>query len=108
MVESGVPTPLKEATHVYILRGAVAPTLEPKYQGPYLVLEKHPKYFKVDVGSAVETVSVDRLKGHHGCGPVQPAHPARRGRPPGRASGGRGRPRISSASPPTVEEAGGE
>ncbi len=108
VVESGVPTPLKEASHVYILRGAVAPTLEPKYQGPYLVLEKHRKYFKVAVGPAVETVSVDRLKGHHGCGPVQPAHLARRGRPPRRPSGGRGRPRISSASPPSVEEAGGE
>ncbi len=83
MVVTGVPALLKEASHVYILWGAVAPMLEPKYQGPYFVLEKHPKYFAVAVGPSVETVSVDRLKGHRDCGPVQPAQPARRGRPRG-------------------------
>jgi hypothetical protein len=106
--EPQVPPSLQDASYVYILRGAVAPTLEPKYQGPYLVLEKYPKYFKVAVGSAVETVTVDRLKGHRGCSPVQPAPPPRRGRPPGRTGRGRGRPPVSSASTPAVEEAGGE
>jgi transposase InsO family protein len=39
IVTPGVPALLREASHVYILRGTVALTLELKYQGPYLVLE---------------------------------------------------------------------
>jgi transposase InsO family protein len=40
-----VPDVLQRATHVYILRGGVIPPLAPRYQGPYLVVQKEPKRF---------------------------------------------------------------
>ncbi len=72
---------LQVATHVYVLRGGVIPTLAPRYQGPYLVLEKGPKSFRLAIGAREEVVSVDRLKPHTGDTPVTTAQPPRRGRP---------------------------
>jgi hypothetical protein len=40
------------------------------------------KSFKLQVGRRESTVSIDRLKPHLGVEDVQPAVPARRGRPP--------------------------
>jgi hypothetical protein len=40
--------------------------LSPPYQGPYLVLASGPKFFRLQMGSREETVSVDRLKPHLG------------------------------------------
>jgi hypothetical protein len=72
---------LQVATHVYVLQGGVIPTLAPRYQGPYLVLEKGPKSFRLAIGAREEVVSVDRLKPHTGDTPVTAAQPPRRGRP---------------------------
>jgi hypothetical protein len=72
---------LQQATHVYVLRGGVIPSLAPRYQGPYLVLHKGPKCFRIAVGASEETISVDRLKPHYGTAPVTVAQPPRRGRP---------------------------
>ncbi|MFN9939802.1 MAG: hypothetical protein ACK56I_10050, partial [bacterium] len=52
-----------------------------KYEGPFLVVAKVAKYFRIQTGNRVETVSVDRLKPHLGTGPVAPASPPARGRP---------------------------
>jgi hypothetical protein len=72
---------LQVATHVYVLRGGVIPTLAPRYQGPYLVLEKGPQSFRLAIGAREEVVSVDRLKPHTGDTLVTAAQPPRRGRP---------------------------
>jgi hypothetical protein len=57
---------LQQATHVYVLIGGVIPSLAPGYQGPYLVLQKGPKCFRIAVEASEETISVDRLKPHYG------------------------------------------
>ena len=54
------------------------------YAGPYLVLEKGPKVFKLQLGTQQEVVTTDRLKPHLGPAPPAVADPPRRGRPPGR------------------------
>jgi len=42
---------------------------------------KAAKYFKIQRGARVESVTVDRLKTHLGTGPVAPASPPARGWP---------------------------
>ena len=54
--------------------------LAPLYVGPYEVLERADKYFRLAVGGREETVSLDRLKPHLGVGPSSAALPAARGR----------------------------
>jgi Integrase core domain len=87
---------LAAAAFVYIRRGGVQPALADKYEGPYAVVERGPKYFRVAIGGGVDTVSVDRLKPHTGSGPVRAAPPPRRGRPP-----------LSASSPLSGADAGG-
>ncbi len=79
---ANLPDALRVASHVYVRRGQVAPPLTPLYQGPYLVVERGPKVFKLDLGDRMDTVSVDRLKPHRGSAPVEAASAPRRGRPP--------------------------
>ena len=73
-------------------RGGALPPLAPLYVGPYEVLERADKYFRLAVGGREETVSLDRLKPHLGVGPFSAALPAARGRPPTSA------PRSAAAS----------
>ena len=95
---SAVLSSLMKAQYVYIKRGPAASSLSPLYTGPYKVVERGQKYFRLDVGGRSEAVSVDRLKPHLGASPLQPAQPPKRGRPPAATSsaaaevGGRGRP----------------
>ena len=56
----------------------------PNYAGPYLVLEKGPKVFKLQVGTWEEVITRDRLKPHVGLAPPAVAETPRRGRPPRR------------------------
>jgi hypothetical protein len=70
------------ASHVYVRLGCTLPPLAPLYVGPYEVLERADKYFRLAVGGREETVSIDRLKPHLGAGPFSAALPAARGRPP--------------------------
>jgi len=44
------PTPLRTATMVYVKKGGQLPPLVLPYDGPYRVIEKEPKFFKVDIG----------------------------------------------------------
>ncbi len=71
-----------QASHVYVRRGGTLPPMSPLYVGPYEVLERTDKCFRLAVGSRKETVSIDRLKPHLGAGPFTAALPAARGRPP--------------------------
>jgi len=72
---------------VYVRRGQHGGPLEQAYVGPYQVLERTDKVFKLQVGDRVEVVSADRLKPHRGSTPT-PGEPPRRGRPPGSGGGG--------------------
>jgi hypothetical protein len=51
------PKALLAATRVYVRRGAAAGPLAAQYAGPYLVLERGPKVFKLQVGNREEAVS---------------------------------------------------
>jgi len=83
---TGLPAALAACTSVYVRRGGTLPPFAPLYAGPYAVLERGEKVFRLQVGDREEAVSVDRLKPHTGAEPVQPAAPPRRGRPPGSAA----------------------
>ena len=82
--EAAATPALDGATHVYVQRGGVGPPLADNYAGPYLVLEKGPKVFKLQLGTGQEVVSRDWLKPRVGTAPPAVADPPRRGRPPGR------------------------
>ena len=60
-----VPQNLQTCSHVFIRRDAVRKPLQPPYDGPFKVLSRSPKSFKVDLGNRTDTVSVDRLKAAH-------------------------------------------
>ena len=80
-VARATPGPLATAELVYVRRGAVSPPLTQCYSGPFKVLERGPKVFRLQVGEREEVVSADRLKPHTGTTPTLPAVPPRRGRP---------------------------
>lgn len=88
--EVRVSPALWKAEFVYIRRGGVAPPLSPAYSGPFAVIQRSAKFFKLDYGDRTDFVSVDRLKPHMGNAPLQPAVAVRRGRPP-----------LSALRPPT-------
>jgi hypothetical protein len=52
-VAAYVPESLQEAKFVYIRRGGVLPPLAARYDGPYAVKVRRPKYFDVLVGQTV-------------------------------------------------------
>ena len=69
---------------MFVRRDAHRPPLCQPYEGPFRVVEKDSKFFRLDMGGKTETVSLDRLKPafldlHQ---PVQVAKPRRCGRPP--------------------------
>jgi hypothetical protein len=70
-----------QASHVYVRCGGALPPLAPLYVGPYEVLERADKHFRLAVGGREETVSIDRLKPHLGVGSFSAALPAARCRP---------------------------
>ena len=59
---SFVPQELSTATHVFVRVDAHRTPLQAPYKGAYRVLERRSKYFKLDLGSREDVVSVDRLK----------------------------------------------
>jgi hypothetical protein len=73
--------PLATRPLIYVRKGGTVPPLSPLYQGPYKVLERRDKFFKLEVGGQPEVISVDRLKPHLGTAPVSAAAPPQRGRP---------------------------
>jgi hypothetical protein len=74
LVPPAAPPPaLASAEMVYVRRGGSLPPLTPPYQGPYRVLERGAKVFKLQMGSRQENITVDRLKPHLGAAPAVPA-----------------------------------
>ena len=60
-----VPRDLQTCTHVFIRRDAVRKPLQPPYDGPFKVISRTPKHFKVDLGNRTDCISIDRLKCVH-------------------------------------------
>ena len=52
-------------THVYVRVDSHRSPLQPVYQGPYKVLAKFSKYFKLDMWHGINNVSIDRIKTAH-------------------------------------------
>jgi len=57
-----VPDDLNRTSHVFIRIDAVKPPLQPRYEGPFAVLERREKTFKVQRGQSTTWISIDRLK----------------------------------------------
>ena len=49
-------------THVYIRVDRCLPPLHPTYTGPYQVIQRHNKYFELNLRTHTERVTIDRLK----------------------------------------------
>jgi hypothetical protein len=81
-----IPAALKAAKFVFIREDASKPSLSPLYRGPYQVIERRSKFFRLQIGAKVDSVSVDRLKPVISDVPVIPVTPPPRGRPPLRQS----------------------
>jgi hypothetical protein len=80
-----LPEDLLLSRFVLIRHDGIQPPLSPLYDGLFLVLERSLHFFKVRIGSRIETVSTHRLKPCHAPQDVQAAEPPRRGRPPNAA-----------------------
>ena len=57
-----IPQDLTTAELVYLRTDAVRKPMQPPYSGPYRVLQRSPKYFKIEVNGKSALVSIDRLK----------------------------------------------
>ncbi len=69
-----------------VRRDGHVPPLAAAYDGPFLVLERSLRFFKLQVGDRVDTVSTLRLKPCTSPSDVPVAQPPRRGRPPAAAA----------------------
>ena len=56
---------LRDCSHVFIRNDGARSTFERPYKGPFLVLNKTPKFFTVDLGQRRDVISIDRLKAAH-------------------------------------------
>ena len=59
---SYVPPDLRAASHVFIRVNSTRSPLTPPYTGPYKVLQRREKAFKVQIRNNTDWVSIDRLK----------------------------------------------
>ena len=57
-----VPEALMSAVFVFVRHGARRTPLTRPYDGPFRVLEKGEKFFRIKVGAKEQVVTVDRLK----------------------------------------------
>ena len=69
------PAALVSADMVYIRKGGQLQPLAQPYSGLYKVLERGPKYFRLDIDGKDTAVSVDCLKPHTGTAGATPAAP---------------------------------
>ena len=80
-VKYNVPNQLADAEFVYIRKDGKSTPLQCPYVGPFKVVERGPKVFKLQIGSKQDDVSIDRLKVAYTEGDVTVAQPPPRGRP---------------------------
>ena len=79
--ETHIPEALRTCPFIFVRRDGHRPPLQPKYDGPYPVLNRQPKFFRILLGEKEDTVSIDRLKPANVPEDNVPAIPRRRGRP---------------------------
>lgn len=53
---------LATCTHVYVRNDTVRKPLVPPYDGPYQVLERHEKYYKIQLPLRTAVITIERLK----------------------------------------------
>ena len=90
-----LPENLRTATHVFVQRGGVQPSLATPYVGPYRVVERQQNSFKIAIpGGTTERISIARLRPAvmpsdenetPPASPPSPPRPGRRPRPPANA-----------------------
>ena len=76
-----LPAELLNCKFVYIRKDGHVTPLSPLYEGPYEVLRRSLRTFRIKIGNREDTVSVQRLKPAHAQGEHVPAQPRPRGRP---------------------------
>ena len=96
---AALPEDLLLARYVLVRRDGHQPPLSPTYDGPYVVLERSLRFFKIKIGNRIDKVSTLRLKPCHTPADtvIEPAQPPRRGHPP------KPPPPTSPAPPPTSQ-----
>ncbi|BHF64653.1 hypothetical protein SprV_0200765900 [Sparganum proliferum] len=89
--ESYLEKDLETCSHVCLRCDRVRRPLEPPYDGPFRVISRGTKTFRIQRGTSEEVVSVDRLKAavpdtppDEPCGPLPPVPPPRPSIPPSR------------------------
>ncbi|BHF78009.1 hypothetical protein SprV_0602111900 [Sparganum proliferum] len=89
--ESYLEKDLATCSRVYLRCDRVRRPLDPPYDGPFRVISRGTKTFRIQRGTREEVVSVDRLKAavpdtppDEPCGPLPPAPPPRPSIPPSR------------------------
>ena len=70
-----LPAALVSAKYVFVCEDAVISSLAPRYQGPYLVLDRQNKYFRLQIGSKQDVVSILQFLRN----PLPPDYPRRSG-----------------------------
>lgn len=53
---------LSKCSHVFVRNDAVSTPLTPPYKGPFRVISRTPKVFKIQIKSETKSISIDRLK----------------------------------------------
>ncbi|CAK1586398.1 unnamed protein product [Parnassius mnemosyne] len=53
---------LRKSSHVFLRHDTIKKALQPPYAGPFRVVERSDKTFKIDLNGKITTVSIDRLK----------------------------------------------
>jgi hypothetical protein len=78
---ASLPEDLLLARHVLVRRDGSQTPLAPLYDGPFLVLERSLRFFKLQIGQRTDTVSTLRLKACRSPPDIAVAEPPKRGRP---------------------------
>ena len=68
-----IPESLRKATYVFVRHGARRVPLTRPYDGPFRVLERGEKFFRIQAGAKEQVISVDRLKPAFGFADPAPA-----------------------------------
>jgi cleavage and polyadenylation specificity factor subunit 1 len=60
-----VPRDLLTAPNVFVRNDTVRAPLVPPYKGPYIVVQRRPKSFQLEINGKLDWVAIDRLKAAH-------------------------------------------
>ena len=80
-VAEHIPAELLTCPMVWIRQDGNRQPLTPRYDGPFQVVERHQKFFRIKMGEREDTVSINRLKPAAVPEGTGPAEPKKRGRP---------------------------